>query len=291
MRLLITGAGGFLGSRLAVLLRERGHEVLATTRPGGRPAPEGVEAVAVDPGDVSARELVRGRDAVLHLAGIPDPTKANADPARAVRENAGATLNLLEACAETGAGLLYPSTIRAGVEPPPDAYAISKRMGETVCRWHVARATVVRLTSVFGPGQVASEGATGAIARFADCALGGRAPTIPGDPERGRDFVYVDDLADPLERIVRDGRWGELVTLGRGETTSLRRAAELVVAAAGTGVGVETPGGELARGENESYAADPTPDLGFTARPVEEGIRLYVEWLRSHSAAQGRTGA
>ena len=291
MRILVTGAGGFLGARLAVLLAERGHDVLATTRPGGRAAPAAVESVAVDSGDATARELVAGREVVLHLAGVPDPTKANADPARAVRENAGATLSLLKACAEYDAGLIYPSTIRAAVEPPPDAYAISKRLGEEVCRWHRARATVVRLTSVFGPGQAAAEGATGAIARFADCALLGVAPTIPGDPERGRDFVFVDDLVPPLERIVAEGRWGETVTLARGETTPLRRAAELVLEAAGVGLAVETPGGTLASAENESYAADPTPGLGFSPRPVEEGIRLYVEWLRGHSAAQGSARA
>ena len=287
MRLLVTGAGGFLGGRLSFLLAKHGHDVLATTRPGGRGAPLGVEAIAIDTGDAEIADLVEDRDGVLHFAGVPDPTKANADPARAVRENAGTTLNLLEACAAHGAGLVYPSTIRTAVEPPPDAYAISKRLGELTCRWHRAFATVVRLTSVFGPGQVAQEGATGAIARFAACALGGTPLVIPGNPDRGRDFVYVDDLTGALETLVREGRWGETVTLARGETTPLRRAAELVLAAAGAPGPIETPGGSLARGEDETYGAEPTPGLGFSPRPVEEGIRLYVEWLRAHSAAQG----
>lgn len=291
MKILVTGAAGFLGSRFAALLAERGHDVLGTTRPGGRASPEGVETVAVDAGDTAVAELVAGRDAVLHFAGIPDPTKANADPARAVRENAGTTLNLLGACARHGAGLVYPSTIRAAVEPPPDAYAISKRLGEAVCDVCAARATVMRLTSVFGPGQVAREGATGAVARFAACALEGAPIVIPGDPDRGRDFVFADDLVPAVERIVAEEYWGKTVTLARGETTTLRRAAELVLAAAGSSVPVETPGGELARGENESYRAEPTPGLGFDSRPVEEGIHLYVDWLRAHTAAQGRPGA
>ena len=64
-----------------------------------------------------------GCDACLHFAGVPDPAGARLDPARAVRENVGTTLNLLEGCLEHGAGLLYPSTIRAGASPPPDPYA------------------------------------------------------------------------------------------------------------------------------------------------------------------------
>ena len=88
-----------------------------------------------------------------------------------MRENAGTTVNLLEGCREHGAGLIYPSSVRAAREPPPDPYALSKRLGEEACARHPAKATVVRLTSVFGPGQVAWEGATGAISAFAARAL------------------------------------------------------------------------------------------------------------------------
>jgi UDP-glucose 4-epimerase len=292
MRILVTGASGFLGSRSAELLAERGHDVVRLARPGGRERAGVPEdgLVRVDAGDPGARDLVAGCDAVLHFAGIPNPTLANADPARAVRENAGTTLNLLEACAEHGATLVFPSSVRAGLEPPPDAYALSKRLGEECCRLHRARSTVLRLTSVFGPGQVAREGATGAIASFAAAALAGRPIVIPGDPRRARDFVFVDDLVPVLERAAEGAIAGETATLARGEPTPLLHAAELVAAAAGTGVPIETPGGELAPGENESYGGSPPPPhLGFTPRPLEEGIERYVEWLRRHPAAQGRT--
>jgi len=170
MKLLVTGATGFLGWRATTVLRERGHEVIPLARSARRTL-EGL--VEIDAGDPDAQELVSGCDAVLHFAGVPDPTKARRDPARAVRENAGTTLNLLEGCALHGAGLIYPSTVRAAVDPPPDEYAISKRLGELVCGLHPAPATVVRFTSVFGPGQVAHDGATGAIASFAARALNG----------------------------------------------------------------------------------------------------------------------
>jgi UDP-glucose 4-epimerase len=284
MRLVVTGATGFLGWRTTTLLRERGHEVIAVARPGGatRAHAEGLDAVELDAGGPEIRALVEGADAVLHFAGIPDPARAREDPTRAIRENAGTTANLLEACALYGAGLVYPSTIRAAVEPPPDVYALSKRLGETVCRLHPAPATVVRFTSVFGPGQVAREGATGAIASFAGNALAGRPIVIGGDPERTRDFVYVDDVVPALESLVAEARWNETVTLASGRPASLRRAAELVVEAVGTPVPIETPGGTLAAGENESYVAGPADTgLPFAVRPLEEAVPLYVTWLRT----------
>jgi UDP-glucose 4-epimerase len=289
MKLLVTGATGFLGWRTTILLRARGHDVVAVARPGGarRAHAAGLDAVELDSGSAEVRDLVGGCDAVLHFAGIPDPARAREDPVRAIRENAGTTVNLLEACALHGAGLVYPSTIRAAVDPPPDVYALSKRLGEYACRLHPAPATVVRLTSVFGPGQVAAEGATGAISSFAGNALAGRPIVIDGDPGRTRDFVYVDDVVPAFEAIVRDGLWNETVTLAGGRPASLLHAAELVVAALGKPVPIETPGGTLAPGENESYAGVPQDTgLPFDVRPLEEAVPLYVDWLSAQVRAR-----
>lgn len=294
MKVLITGVTGFLGWRSATVLAERGHDVLGLARPGGatRAHTQGSDLAIqhLDAGDPAARGLVRGRDLVLHFAGVPDPARARHDPARAVRENAGTTVNLLDGCHEHGAALIYPSTVRAALEPPPDAYGLSKRLGEEACRHHPARSAVARLTSVFGPGQVAWEGATGAIAAFARRALENRPIVIPGDPERVRDFVYVDDIVAALEAIATQGVWGETLTLASGRPTPLLRAARLARDAAGSAVPIETPGGELPPGEGSGYPADgDLARLGLTVRPIEDAVVSYVEWLRRHPAAQGRS--
>jgi UDP-glucose 4-epimerase len=292
VKFLVTGANGFLGSRAAVLLEEHGHEVTRLGRPAGavRAGTDEAGLIRVDAGDPGARELIAGCTAVLHFAGIPDPARARQDPARAVRENVGTTLNLLEGCLVHGGALVYPSTLRAALDPPPDAYAISKRLGEEVCRLHEAPTLVVRLTSVFGPGQVAWEGATGGIASFAARALEGEPLVISGDPERTRDFVYVDDAIGSIESLVADGRWNETALVASGRSTSLRTAAELVRKAAGSSSQIQTPGGALPAGENESYESVPEAPLPLSLS-LEEGIRRYVDWLQRHPAAQGRTRA
>jgi UDP-glucose 4-epimerase len=289
LRLLVTGATGFLGSRVTVLLRERGHDVVALTRPGGRRRSsfDEVRPLLVDAGDTSIRALIEGRAAVLHFGGVPDPERARRDPARAVRENAGTTLNLLEGCVEHGAGLIYPSSVRAAQDPPPDAYAMSKRLGEVACRLHPAPATILRLTSVFGPGQLASEGATGAISAFAARALAGEPIVIPGNAMRTRDFVFVDDVAIAIESLVQDSRWDETLTVASGIATPLLEAARLVRDASRSTSPIETPGGVLPPGENEGYETGSS--LLFETRPLALSVKLYVDWLRSHSTAQGRT--
>ena len=291
MKILVTGAAGFLGSRHAELLEARGHEIVRLTRPDGaeRAGSADDRLVRIDAGDPAVRELVRGCYAVLHFAGIPDPARGRADPAWAVRQNAGTTLNLLEGCLEHDASLVYPSTLRAALEPPPDPYAASKRLGEEACRFHPAPATVLRLTSVYGPGQVAWEGATGAIASFAAAALSGEPIVVEGDPGRTRDFVYVDDVVSAVDAVLADARWNETITIASGRGTSLFEAAELVRDAVGSGSVVDTPGGDLPPGENESYQSAPGAPIRLT--PLEEGIRAYVDWLQKHPAAQGRARA
>lgn len=288
MRLLVTGASGFLGSRATLLLRERGHEVVAVTRPGGRARAslEEVRPQFADAGDPAVRELIAGCEAVLHFSGVPDPATARRGPAEAVRENAGTTVNLLDGCAEHGAGLLYPSTVRAARQPSPDPYALSKRLGEEACRLHSAKSTVLRLTSVFGPGQLASEGATGAISAFAWRALAGEPIVIPGNPMRTRDFVYVDDLVAAIDSLVREASWGGTHYLASGVATPLLEAAELVREAAGSSSPIETPGGELAPGENESYEG--VVEIAFRPQPLAVTVKHYVDWLRRHHPSQGR---
>ncbi|HEX8207651.1 MAG TPA: hypothetical protein VF587_16425, partial [Solirubrobacteraceae bacterium] len=116
--------------------------------------------------------------------------------------------------------------------------------------------------------------------------------SIPGNPRRTRDFLYVDDLVEGIERLVVDGARPGLLYAGSGEATPLVDAARLALDAAGSGVEVELPGGELPPGEDESYALEPgAARLELTPRPLPEAVAAYVDWLRHHPAAQGRAEA
>ena len=193
------------------------------------------------------------------------------------------------AALEHGAGLVYPSTVRAAVEPPPDAYALSKRLGENACRLHPApgrpscasRRSSARARSWrgrHGSDRLRSPPGRSPASRSSS-------PATPSAPATSSTWTTSSPRSSGSSP---SGRWNETLTVASGVATPLLRAAELVREAAGSSAPIETPGGELPPGENESYGAD--APLDFSVRPLEEAIPAYVDWL-APTAAQGRARA
>ena len=198
----------------------RGHEVVGLARPGGAPRARGVPDVPgeLDAGDPAARELVAGCDAVLHFAGIPDPARARARPgARRARERRARRSTCSTAASSTTrrSSTRRPCARRSSRRPTPTRSPSASARRPAACTPPARPSS--RLTSVFGPGQVAWEGATGAIAAFAAPRARGRArSSIPGDPQRTRDFVYVDD-------VVAGARGARRARAGWNETLDARQ--------------------------------------------------------------------
>ena len=153
LRLLVTGAAGFLGSRIGDAPARARARVVALGGRAGASAVLDLDAVELRRRRPGHARLIEGCAAVLHFAGVPDPASARADPARAVRENAGTTLNLLEGCrrARRRARLSLDGPGRASSRRPTStrSRSASARTSAASIR---RRATVVRFTSVFGPG-------------------------------------------------------------------------------------------------------------------------------------------
>jgi nucleoside-diphosphate-sugar epimerase len=208
MKVLVTGASGFIGRRLAGELAGRGHDVACLVRRTSLTAPLrdiGATLVVGDLADaVSLDRAVAGRDRVFHLAGVVQAV----DEAAFERCNAGGTRNLVEACLRAsprpGRFVLVSSIAAAGPnaserpateDDPPrpvSAYGRSKLAAERAVLEAAARmpVTVVRPPNVLGPGSKELEQAIRLARRRIVPAIGDGRPRTS--------VIDVDDLVEAL---------------------------------------------------------------------------------------------
>ena len=163
MRILLTGAGGLLGGRLATLLAA-GHEVTAVVRT--QPAPEGVPSLAFDLTDeaaVTAAFRSLRPDAVVHSAAFADAEACEREPDRAHRDNVLATRTLAAACHKGGGRFIAISTDlvfggdRSHADEgspalPLSVYGRTKLLGETEAANECPDAVILRVALVLGRG-------------------------------------------------------------------------------------------------------------------------------------------
>jgi GDP-4-dehydro-6-deoxy-D-mannose reductase len=228
VRILVTGADGFVGGRLVLRLVEAGHEVTATIRRGGSQRPADVPVRELELcDDASVRETVRGAfDAVAHLAAVASGGDARRDPGGAWDINASGTARIAEALASRGDGgapvLLLASTAEvygasAGTAlrseddapRPCSPYAASKLGGEVAAQ-EVARRTGLRIviTRSFphtGAGQDQRFVAPAFARRLWEAKRAGARHVAVGNLDPVRDFLHVDDVVDAYARILEGG--------------------------------------------------------------------------------------
>jgi len=257
-RILVTGATGFIGQRLARRLVEAGARVCAGIAPDEMPEqvaklPVSVQRLVFDLRDAAAvRAAVAEVDPqiVFHLAavGVADP---DVDPALALAVNTGGVVHLLEAlkgravqrvalagtCYEYGASQQEATADCAGSAcldfDPFNAYAASKvaawAFGRTYWRAHGLPVVTVRPFQVYGPGQPAHTLVPAAVRAALD---GKDFPMTLG--EQARDFIYVDDVVEGMWAIAgAPGIEGLSLDLGTGQAHPVRRVVERIWAITG----------------------------------------------------------
>ncbi|MGC9178077.1 MAG: NAD-dependent epimerase/dehydratase family protein [Conexivisphaera sp.] len=304
MRILVTGAAGFIGSRLARALRGRGHEVLGVDLRGG----EGIARADVrDRAAIVSLASGFGPDAVAHLAALISAPESVSRPAEYLENNAMGTVNALEAARLSGArAFLYFSSVAVYGEPaelplredsptnPANPYGLSKLVGEEAARgygrFYGMRCVILRPSNVYGPGQ--SPDYAGVVEAFARAIAEGRTPVIHGDGEQTRDFVHVDDVVNAAIIALESGASGTY-NVSSGRSVSVNELARLFEEAAGRRVefarGPPRPG-DVRRSEvsNELIVRE----LGWRpARDLSEGIREVLEWHLGRRRATTPSGA
>jgi GDP-4-dehydro-6-deoxy-D-mannose reductase len=243
VRVLVTGARGFVGRHLTAALRARGHDVVEADRGAHE------DALQVDVTDSlevrGAFELARP-DAVAHLAAQASVPASLADPAGTLAVNVRGTLHVLEAAralADDGvrARVLVVSTGDVyGVQPreryplresapplPRNPYAASKAAAEALAQAYARSfgvdAVITRAFNHIGPGQDDRFAVAAFAAQIARVAAGEDRVVSVGNLEASRDFLDVRDVCDAYALLLEGGgESGEIYNVCSGTATTMR---------------------------------------------------------------------
>lgn len=192
MTIAVTGATGFVGQALLDRAEQAGTPVRALTR-RAQGLREGVDWVAGDLSDAARlRELVRGAEAVIHVAGVvnaPDPGTFEAG-------NVTGTLNVIEAALAEGVPRFIHVSSLSAREPGLSVYGASKARGEKLVQASGLDWTIVRPPGIYGPRD------TEYLEMFKLARLG----VLPVPPKDGRSsLIHVEDLSRLLLALVPGG--------------------------------------------------------------------------------------
>lgn len=257
-RVLVLGAGGFIGRSLCRELVRLGVETHALDR--GDTPEEMPHSVVWRSASLESRELrsaVRNKDFIFYVAGSSNPAQANRNPAGDVLGSLVPMLRLLDTCREAFAGrLVFASSGGAvygvtGEEPigerhptePITAYGIDKLAAEKFLdlyhRLHGLDAVALRISNPYGPFHQ-RERTQGAVGSMMWNAMTGKPLRIYGDGSVVRDFIYVGDVAAAFVAAATYSGPSRIFNVGSGEGRALRDVAkDVLTVAAAPNAGIE----------------------------------------------------
>jgi UDP-glucose 4-epimerase len=306
----VTGGAGFIGSHIVERLLEKDYDVTVIDNLNtGSPANVDrcrqkknfhfVEGDILDPSLV--RKNLKDVDVVFHEAGLASVAFSLKDPILTNHVNVDGTLNLLKAsCDSNVKRFVFASSAAVYGNPgspqkreddnpnPTSPYGVSKLAAEKYVlvfqRAYGLQTVCLRYFNVYGPRQRVDVHASygGVISIFINQILKNTPPTVHGDGEQTRDFVYIDDVVN-ANMLAMDSEKGvgEVFNIATGKSTSINRVAETLKHLMNKDglecVHTEQRPTDLKHGYADISRAKRT--LGFRPQfSIEEGLAKLVNW-------------
>jgi CDP-glucose 4,6-dehydratase len=321
VRVLVTGAQGFIGSWLAERLLDEGARVVALIRDVERDSRFHTDGIAERCAQVQAdlvdyESLVRalnehGVRAVFHLGAQTIVGTANRSPLSTFETNIRGTYTLLEAC--RGVGVVGDPVERIVVASSDKAYGrhqqlpyredfplqptfpydVSKAATDMIARSYAATydmpVAVTRLANVYGGGDVNWSRIVPDTAR---ALVEGRRPVIRSDGSPERDYIYVGDAVDAYLAVAasldRRELWGRAWNAGTGRPIAVRDLVAKLIEVSGREVQPEIAGSGTPHGEIERQYLDSTgmrDELGWQPSwSLDDGLAATWEWYSERLA-------
>jgi UDP-glucose 4-epimerase len=314
MRVMVTGGAGFIGSTLTDRLLAEGCDVdvvddlssgsLANLADARSQRGRRFSFHRLDVRSSAITELIAHRkpEVIFHLAAQLSVTVSVSKPVLDAEINIIGSLNVCQGAVQAGTrklvfagsgGTLYGTPeslpVREGhAQHPISPYGVAKKaVGDYLHYYrevHGLEYTVLALANVYGPRQD-PHGEAGVVAIFAMKLLDKDRPTIFGDGEQTRDFVFVDDVVDAFVRAADKGG-GLTVNIGTGVETSVQQLFDAMARV----TGLEEPAryspsraGELARSALDPGRAE--IHLGWKPwTDLDSGLNRTIEYFRAHRA-------
>ena len=311
-RVLVTGGAGFIGSHLCEALLEQGREVQVLDNFNDYYDPaikrRNIEtalthsAYSIREGDIRDQELVGEvmatfrPQAVIHLAAMAGVRPSIERPHLYNDVNIAGTTVLLEAAREYpvenfvfgssssvyGSHDRVPFSEKDVLNRPISPYAATKLAGEQLCftyqHLYGIPVSCLRFFTVYGPRQRPEM----AIHLFARKIMNGELITLYGDGSSRRDYTYIDDIIDGVIRSLDRPQSFEIFNLGESRTVGLSEMVSILEDAIGREANITFEPDQP--GDVPVTYADVTKAvrvLGYEPSvPIEEGIRLFVTWLK-----------
>jgi dTDP-glucose 4,6-dehydratase len=313
MRILLTGAAGFIGSHLSDRLLAEGHEVIGLDNfvTGSRENVArlaGRERFSLLETDVSEYIQLPARiDAVMHFAS---PASPNPDspfgypqlPIQTLKAGALGTHNALGVAKANDARFLLASTSEIYGDPlehpqresyfghvdpigPRSVYDEAKRFAEALTmayhRYHGVDTKIVRIFNTYGPRMRLDDGRV--VPNFVSQALSGRPLTVYGDGSQTRSFCYVDDLVEGIYRLLLSGEHLP-VNLGNPAEISILEFARHIAAMFDPPAALEFLADRRGSGDPQRRQPDiarARAVLGWEPKvDLPEGLRRTVEYFK-----------
>ena len=309
---LVTGGGGFIGSRLCERLVQSGATVRAFVRYTSRAEigllrflePDILKKVEIIRGDLrdfsAVEQASRGVDIVFHLGALISIPYSYVHPVETVQTNVIGTLNILEACRKSGAKLVHTSTSEVygtALRVPIDEdhplqgqspYSASKigadKLVESYFRSFGLPTMTVRPFNTYGPGQ----STRAVIPTIITQALAGGVVRL-GNLDAIRDFTYLDDTVEGFLLTAQADTWnGETYNLGSGEEISIGAIAALIFRLMGKQAEIQLEKSRLRPEKSEvlrliSDNRKAKLELGWQPTVgMEEGLQRTIRWIGEH---------
>jgi len=289
MSILITGANGYIASRLLATLTHAADVFLHVR------SAESAQAFRIEGWNVVAGDLMRGEGLTDLPAGIGCVLHAAAlfrgDANRILKNNILSTFEVarfmetrripaavfLSSATVYGETSFEHSAAETDTPNPLTPYGISKLIGEFIfqeahARGNIRSAMMVRCANVYGPGL-----AKGMVYDLASCAQKGQPMQIDGDGSQVRELIYIDDVVSALATCVREVRERNDVStynVSGGESVTVRQLAKLIAEVFGKGMSVESSGKPAGLPHVSRVAISKIgKDFGWAPRtPLNEGL-------------------